>query len=217
MKGPIYLGPAHPFILDPQKHYNLSRGFVKLRGDAAEAFAEMTFAERERLQGAPAYSSDLYWTLPVGVDRACRMLEHAVNTWENGFAIFAAAFHQPNAAARREIGLCRLIGIHLRSALHLGRFYRLRDRFLGRGVGNPEELAGITRQMQEILVAEIANAESALPLLENDPRLGFGYCYGIVYDAEMVREKIAQCRFVKDTELPMQAKDLRFHLYSIFP
>ena len=42
MKGPIYLGPAHPFILDPQKHYNLSRGFVKLRGDAAEAFAEMT-------------------------------------------------------------------------------------------------------------------------------------------------------------------------------
>lgn len=216
-KGPMYLGPAHPFILDPQKPYNLSRGFVKLRGDAEEAFADMPFAERERLHGVPAYSSDLFWTLPVGVDRAVGMLDQAVKTWEQGLAALATAFRQPNEVARRELGLCRLVGIHLRTALHLGRFYRLRDRFLTRGLRRPEELAALTGQMQEILAAEIANAEAALPILEADPRLGYGFCYGIVYDAPMVREKIAQCRFVMDRELPMQAKDLRFHLYSMFP
>lgn len=217
MKGPMYLGPAHPFILDPQKPYNLSRGFVKLRGDAAEAFADLPLAERERLHGAPAYSSDLFWTLPVGVDRAVRMLERAVKSWEQGLAVLATAFRQPNEAARRELGLCRLVGIHLRTALHLGRFYRLRDRFLGHGLKGPDELADLTRQMQELLAAEIANAEAALPLLESDPRLGYGFCYGIVYDAQMVGEKIAQCRQVMDRDLPLQAKDLRFHLYSMFP
>jgi hypothetical protein len=217
MKGPMYLGPAHPFIFDPQKHYNLSRGFVKLRGDAVESFKEEALSECERLEGNPAYSSDLFWTLPVGVDRASRMLEQALKTWGNGLAVFRGGFRAPNEAAHREIGLCRLVGIHLRTALHLARFYRLRDRFLSGGFRGAKELAEFTRQMQKILAAEIANAESALPLLENDPRLGYGFCYGIVYDAQMVREKIAQCRQVMDIELPTQAKDLRFHICQIFP
>lgn len=217
MKGPIYLGPAHPFILDPQRNYGLSRGFVKLRGDAAESFADLPFAELEQLHGVPAYSSDLFWTLPVGVARARRMLRQAMATWARGLALVATAFREPNEAARRELGLCRLIGIHLRTALHLAEFYQRRDRFLGGGLAGPEALAEYTLRMQELLTAEIANAEAALPLLEADPRLGYGFCYGIVYDAQMVREKIAQCREVRDIDLPAQAKDLRFHLYAIFP
>ena len=72
-------------------------------------------------------------------------------------------------------------------------------------------------ELQDILTEEIANSEHALPLINRDPMLGYGYCYGIVYDARMVQEKIDQCRYVRDQEIPELAKLLRFHLDGVYP
>ena len=217
MKGPLYLGPAHPFIFDAQKHYGLSRGFMRLQGYAAEDFSEETLEEQERRYASPCYVSDLLWSLPIGVDRTIALLEQLVCEWRRGVEVFERAFASPNAAAEDEIGICRVIGTHFETCLYLARFLKLRDRFFSGGLDGMDEMNQLIEQMQRIVLKEIRNAERAIPLLERDVRLGYGYCYGVVYDAQMVREKIAQCRFIVQQELPLLAKSLRFHLYNVFP
>lgn len=83
-------------------------------------------------------------------------------------------------------------------------------------VGVEEFQKGIQR-LQEIATDEIANAERMLPIMEADPRIGYGYCYGPVYDTEMVRARIAQCRFVRDEELPRFSQVIRFHVWLDLP
>ena len=66
-----------------------------------------------------------------------------------------------------------------------------------------DELAGILR-------AEIANAERSLPILARDFRLR-------TYDADMVREKLRQCRYVLEEELPIFSVTVRFHVWNDYP
>jgi len=53
--------------------------------------------------------------------------------------------------------------------------------------------------------------------VERDPRIGYGHCYGPVYDAAMIRAKIAQCRQVRDVELPRFSQVVRFHVWLDSP
>ena len=217
MRGPLYLGPAHPFIFDSQNDYGLERGFRRLRGDAAENFREDDEAALEAIPSAPTYAADLLWTQPVGVDRAMAMFREALALWDRGLALLEQALPNPNAAALDELGICRIIGVHFRTCLHLAAFYRQRDCFFRDPLPSVPELNLRIRELRELLDDEIANAESAISLLRRDARLGYIHCYGIAYDALMVKEKIAQCRFVRDEELPELAKGLRFHLFTVFP
>ena len=53
MKGPIYTGPAHPFILVVQNDYGLHRGFCALRGDARESFSDETRIQEVDANASP--------------------------------------------------------------------------------------------------------------------------------------------------------------------
>ena len=145
------------------------------------------------------------------------MLEQALATWTAGLRLFEDAFSSPNAAAQREIGLCRVVKSHLQTCVSLARFYQLRDDAASHGIRDVAALQQRVADMQAILDAEIVNAETVLPILERDDRVGYGFCYWIVYDARMVRDKIDQCRYVRDTELPELTRGLRFHLFRVFP
>ena len=63
LKGPFWLGPAHPLILDPQKDYGLSRKFVT--ADAPKPFAR-TARKCTQAEARMTFVSDLFYTLPFG-------------------------------------------------------------------------------------------------------------------------------------------------------
>jgi hypothetical protein len=56
-----------------------------------------------------------------------------------------------------------------------------------------------------------------IPILERDPRIGYGHCYGPVYDMDMVKAKITQCCYVRDIELPRFSTLIRFHIWLDAP
>ncbi len=203
MKGPFWLGPAHPFIFDAQQDYGLSRKFLK-------SPPRTPFPKRPRRASFDrytphAYCSDLLFTFPFTPAKVERALAQALGAWESGCTAVAQALGpRPAPRAVMELDVCHTITAILRTAYGLVRFYRARDA-LFTGPGSPDVLRGAATTLSGILDAEIANAESFLPILKRDPRIGYGpygRANGRVFDAGMVKEKIAQCRYVRDVELP---------------
>ncbi|MCL5104767.1 MAG: hypothetical protein M1133_11730 [Armatimonadetes bacterium] len=216
MKGPIYLGPAHPLVFDAQKSYNLIEKFYALRGDLSELCSE----EDQliiRKSALPRYSSDLLFTYPFGAEAVEEAFRSVVYEWEEATSIVADAIgSHPNIRAQMELNICRIIGIHLRTAWNVVRFYRERDALFSQPGG---EDAFLARQdcLRAIADDEIANANNALAILESDIRIGYGHCYGQIYDSDMVRDKIRQCIYVRDTEIPNLKSGVLFHVYHKRP
>ncbi len=214
MRGPLYLGPAHPLIFDAQDSYQLPLTFRLIRGDAAEIAPPEELEELQR-RAKPRYICDLLVTLPYGVDRYLELLAQCRTRWNEGLALLRRHLSpesRSTEAAQKELGICETIGCHLATLENVVRFYQLRDRLQGQPTSESEFRSRIA-QLQEIATEEIANAERMLPILERDPRIGYGHCYGEVYDAEMVKAKIAQCRYVRDVELPRISDVIRFHIW----
>jgi hypothetical protein len=215
MRGPFYLGPAHPLIFNVQKTYGLPAAFRLLRGDAAEM---VSAEELKELQDAasPRYISDVLTTLPYGVERYLDLLTRCRAVWSDGLALLRRALLQGNDRARLELNVCETIDCHLATLENVVRFYAARDRLQGEATTLEEFRTGID-SLREIIDREIANAERILPILRQDPRIGFGHCYGRVYDASMVQTKIDQCRYVRDIELSLYSSVLRFHVWLDYP
>ena len=212
MKGPLYLGPAHPLIFDAQKRYGLGWKFCSLRGDALELKSPEALEHLEK-NSPPRYSTDLLFVHPFGAKTAEKAFAAALTAWQEGVGLIAAAFGpQPNRRAQLELNICRMLEAHVRTTLNTIRFYQVRDALFA-APGTEATLEADFTRLTAILDDEIGNAEQALRLLDGDFRLGFGHSYGQVYDAEMVREKIRQCRQVRDEELPDLKSCILFHTY----
>ncbi len=216
MRGPFYLGPSHPLIFDVQDRYKLPPAFFSLRGDLAElACSEEERAELQR-NAKPRYVSDLLVTLPYGVDRYLELVDECRAKWTAGLEILREELSGKGERAELELGICEAMDAHLRSLENVVRFYQGRDRLQN----TPSTVTDFREQlsrMVEIIDDEIANAERILPFMEKDPRIGYGHCYGPVYDIEMVRAKIAQCRYVRDVEFPRFSNVIRFHIWGETP
>ena len=215
-RGPVFLGPAHPMIWNVQDSYGLPKSFFPLRGDLIEG----GMIEDEAIQKQyrrPAYVSELALVLPFGVDRCLEQVARCRSQWHAGVeALRGPLAASPSERARMELDVCETIDIHLASVEHVIRFYQLRDDLWRQ----PQDKASFCRAMEKargLLTEEIENAERMLPILGRDPRIGYIHCYGDVYDLEKVEAKIAQCRFVRDKELPDFSRRVRFHLWMEFP
>ncbi len=212
MRGPFYLGPAHPLIFDVQSRYQLPDAFFSLRGD----LAEMTLTEEELLElrrnSKPRYVSDLLVTLPYGTEEYLRLLGECRRLWTRGLETLRGLLEGKGERAQMELDVCVTIDAHLQSLENTVKFYHARD-ILQNSPSTMEDFDGRLQVLQEILDAEIANAEAMLPVLRRDPRIGYGFCYGPVYDTAMIEAKIRQCRFVRDVELPRFSQVIRFHIW----
>lgn len=216
MRGPFYLGPAHPLIFDVQDHYKLPLAFRTLRGDLRElAASEEEFAEMQR-HAKPRYVSDLLVTLPFGVERYLEVLTNCRTQWQAGLSLLRHRLSNQGTRARMELDICETIDAHLRTLENVVRFYQLRDRLQSEPT-NSDLFRSRLSELVTIIDDEIANAERMIPILNRDFRIGYGHSYGPVYDAEMVQAKITQCRFVRDTELPRFSKVIRFHVWGESP
>lgn len=215
MRGPLYLGPAHPLIFDVQDNYDLPLSFRALRGDAAE-LASAEEMEDLRRRAKPRYISDLLVTLPFGVKRYLELLGKCRAQWQEGMTLLRRELEGRGPRAQRELDICETLLRHLLTMENVVRFYQARDRLQNEACTVAEFNARMKTLMQ-ILDDEIANAEAMLPILEREPLIGYGHCYGPVYDASMVREKIAQCHCVKKEELPRFSQVIRFHVWYDSP
>ncbi len=217
MRGPFYLGPAHPLIFDVQDHYDLPISFRTVRGDAAEMASAEELEELQR-RAKPRYVSDLLMTLPFGVSRYLELIGKCRAQWMEGMAILREqlAGAEAGSRARMELDFCEALGSHLSTVENVVRFYQARDRLQNEPCSEAEFKARL-KVLEQILDDEIANAEAMLPILDREPRIGYGHCYGPVYDAEMVRAKIAQCRRVREVELPRFSQVVRFHVWLESP
>jgi hypothetical protein len=216
MRGPLYLGPSHPLIFDVQDTYNLPADFRLLRGDAIE----MANTEEERIEmqrrAKPRYVSDLLLTLPFGTERFLELLTECRARWSKGMDLLRQALSGGTERAQMELDLCEALGRHLETVENVVLFYRERDRLHL----EPCDTASFRKRLatlQQILDNEIANAEAMLLLVERDPRIGYGHCYGPIYDEAMIRAKIAQCHQVRDVELPRFSQVVRFHVWLDSP
>jgi len=213
MKGPAYLGPAHPLIFDAQNRYDLVWKFFQVRGDAAELMASEEVGQIDK-DAPPRYGSDLLFVYPFGIEAAENGFREAAEQWDSGVRLIRESLgEQPTDRGTMELDVCEILGIHLRTILNVIRFYRLRDALFC-SQGSEETLRDRIDELRAVVTEEIDNARRALPILERDTRIGWGHAYGQVYDAEMVRDKIRQCLHVRDAELPDLQSGILFHVYG---
>ena len=143
-------------------------------------------------------------------------MRKTIQAWDAGLQLLIRALGKdPSPRARMECDVCRAISIQFRSVYHVIRFYRSRDGLVT-GKGSASALFARTDELKNIINAEIANSESILPVLERDPRIGFGNNFGQVYDMPMIREKIRQCKFVRDMEIPFLTRHLMEYNHLTF-
>lgn len=213
-RGPWYLGPAHPLVFNPLDIYALGPEFFRRRGDLAEA---LSVEEIALLPGAPRYSSDLLFCLPYGADAYSSRLGECRQQWSAALAALELAVGPtPTDRANLDLNVVRILGCHLNSLGNVCAFFQQRDA-LGSAAQDSESLDGVFDSLAAIIDREVANAQVALGLVRADPRLGFGHTYGEAYDAEMIEQKIRQCEFLRQNELPRIRSVIRFHVWYRFP
>jgi hypothetical protein len=199
MRGPWYLGPSHPLIFNEQSAYGLDPGFFQRRGDLIESLSD---SEIQALSGKPRYVCNTLFCLPFGTKEFLRLAKACRDAWDRGtLALVAACGEDPTPEALSELNVCRILSCHLHSLVNTAEFYSVREK-LGAEPCPPEAFSAAFETLSEIVVREIANARTALPIVDGDPRLGYGFNYGEVYNPEMIRSKIRQCEFVLNKEIP---------------
>lgn len=137
-----------------------------------------------------AWQNDLAWTQPWGPEITAKYLRRVKEGFDAGAALLAEA-----PAATAEYRIARVISASLETALNLIDWLEARDR----GAGADRLLA--------ILERERRNAESVLPLLEADSRLGYASEGGGIqrpglFTPELVRWKLGQIEDVMYRQIP---------------
>ena len=215
-RGPLYMGPAHPLIFNPQDTYGLGPSFRKIRGDAIEG-GPVNNEEGLAEMAPPHYVDQLLFVFPYGEERFLELIGACRAGWEDGVATLRSTFgDSPTDQARKELGICEIVGIHLATVENVAKFYLTRDK-LWREHSDLETFNRDVAELQSIAASEIENARRSLPLLEQDPRIAFTHCYGNPYTTDMVREKIRQCEYVMNEELRIFNQEVRFHIWMQFP
>jgi dienelactone hydrolase len=182
LPGPLQKGPSHPFFLDP----------------AITNFGAWR-----------AWQNDLGWTKPWGPAIAAKYLSRVRDEFRKGTALLAEArstageTHREAIAAEWRIGT--LLESSLETVLHLIEWIEARDRFY-----QAADKRALGRKLQDILIAERANVQRVLPLLDQDSRLGYaseggGIVRGGLFTPELVRWKLGQIDNTLSVELPRLA------------
>jgi len=214
-KGPMYIGPAHPFIFNVESRYGLGADFF-----AADPVSSAGIISEEWLQDPanrrPKYFSDLYWTQPFGAEKMVTILHRMIGLWQKGETEWQSLLKMCLGASERanaleQLGIILAVGASFRTAYHLVLFYMLTDRCFYQ----PQTKKGFKdtiRRLQNIIAQEYKNAEEVIPFLKKDRRIG---ClkYNTAYTPEMVQEKLKQLEAVM-AELESFANLHGFHLYS---
>ena len=204
--GPFRVGPAYPFIFHPNVTRTMSEKEIRFPADPNAHFGHRiikTFYQPyENINQAPG---NLRYPIEL------RSLERMRELWEDGIGLMERAVERMPAAKRgtgaRELNLGRFILTFIRTGIHIKRWWLLNMRLFnaataGEGVALIDELEALAQR-------EIANAQSALPLVDADSRLGWEPSMEYVADRRHIEWKLRQMRAMLDGDMEAYRRMLR--------
>ncbi len=174
--GPVSRGPAFPFVLER----------------IGETFP------RSWLLDCNVDADDMSnWVSPFGPEHVLVCFRSLVERWEKGVAVLTEALAltegEDRTALEREIGVARICAIQFCSAANVVDFLLTRDQWYE--AADEEQKESLRLRLIEILRAEEANCEAALPLVDADARLGFhGEGYGYMFNRPLIEQKLERLR-----------------------
>lgn len=213
-RGPMYIGSAHPFVFDLTSSLRLSEKFWNIDPTREEISTDQADIERSR---QPLFFMDATWTQPFGLQTMSKRLAKMTSAWAVGVDELAAAGAGLRGGQRRswqhEYDVARVIGCIFHTAAHLARFQLLREAVTTRACA-PDQLQQTCTQATELLRDELANAQTAIELVQRDSRLGYGATYGTAFDAAMIQEKIEHTHHQIDHAIPRFLSNYSFHIFG---
>ena len=214
-RGPFYIGPAHPFIFDPNVPAILPYSFYSIDPSRMELSSDPEILNQYK---RPTFFVDLIWTQPFGPQRTRKSLQDLKRGWEKGICALSEALAYAKgtekARVQEELDLATGISCMIRTAYNLLQFQILRDEIVSQAV-TKLTLSRKLAKIQKILSNEIENANVAMILAKRNPSLGFGSAYGTAFNAEMIQAKIRDTQKQRDVIIPEFENNLRFHLFGL--
>lgn len=143
--------------------------------------------------------------VPIRVNAEIRSLEKMQALMEEGLALL-------NGIADKNDKLLYLINlgaymVHcIQTGIHAKKWYKLLSHF---GTSETKkEVRDVLDSMEELLLAEIENAEQTIPLVENDSRLGWEPSMEYMGDKAHIEWKIKHAKYVINTEIANQRNSI---------
>jgi hypothetical protein len=138
---------------------------------------------------------------PTVLDGEIACLEAMASRWDQGVMAMrhaaAAATESKREDARRALGLGEFIGHCVRTTIHVKLWWQLRQELQTASAQEP-----VLARMIELAHAEIDNTVAAIPLVEDDSRLGWEPSMEYMADRAHLEWKIAQVQRVLQEEIP---------------
>lgn len=197
--GPFRIGPSYPLVLHIENLHKAYAGNLHLpQSEHALTGNSIFFTKYQPFEFAhqtPGFAR---------IKTELRSLTCMQQLWNEGVALFEQAMESVPANKRynaeKMLNLGRFIGAIITTAIHTKRWYRLNTKLrLEDDLSNAQE---ICQELIQLGRDEIANAKSAIPLVEVDSRLGYEHTMHYMTDREHLEWKIEQVRRVIEEEIP---------------
>ncbi len=194
--GPFRVGPSYPMVF--RKGVKMPASWHAMFGNEI-VNTSYTPAESARQSLGNAR-----------FDVEIRSLERMAELWRQGNRSLEAAIaltpERKHAEAAFLLGLNEFIVTAVQTTIHMKKWWLLKQRLFNEP--NPEQANRILDELAALAELEIANAQSAIPLVEHDSRLGWEPSMDYMTDKEHLLWKIAQVRTVLDSEMSDYRKAL---------
>lgn len=197
-KGPFYIGPAQPLVLDPECPPALPPCYY--------------FTPNRRTS---MIMTTLKFVEPFGIAAFRKALKRLLELWSKG----CDALNQMNSHAEDSYlagriaehqALCQLFKTYIRTAVNMVDFYEIRDSFHTKPY-SPEMAKEKILRMAAIAKDELSNTRQALDIVKRFPLLAFSYTYHYGISTEMCEYKIAHTQELLKNGLPLLYYGLTFN------
>lgn len=196
--GPLRVGPAYPF--------NLQRKVDVPYPKYAMFGSRICYTNYSAF---PANDRPLNTAIPLRMPREIEFFGKARELFQEGVDILET-LENPNEELLRLINMGKFIVCMITTTVNIKRWHIAKTALTA--VTTEEQAAELLDRMEEIGKDEIQNAESALPLVDFDSRLGWEPSMEYVGHRENIEFKLKHLSYVLKTEIPDLRKSFRYEV-----
>jgi len=189
--GAFRVGPSYPFNIVPN---------IKIPQFEYAMFKSICFPAYNDYPNGVTYA-------PIRLKTEIEQLTEMRALIDEGIESMESA-EVKNEKLERLINMGKFISHTVTSGINAKRMYRLRNRL--HAVETREELSTVLDEMEELIKAEIKNAEETIPLVEVDSRLGWEPSMEYMTDKTRIEWKIRACEYTLRSEIPAHRNTLKF-------
>ncbi|MBR5507987.1 MAG: hypothetical protein IKV88_08080, partial [Clostridia bacterium] len=183
--GAMRVGPSYPLQIDtelylksvPHAHFGSRICLPFYHNEAKSRLTYVSIRVPEEINS--------YKKMRSLIDEGVKVMESADSKNEN---------------LERLINMGKFISHSVTTAINSKEMYRLTSKM--RACENRDEMRGILDKIENLVKAEIENAEKAIPVVEADSRLGWEPSMEYLSDREHIEWKIRLEKYVLDIEIP---------------